>query len=82
VTTISGWTIERHATGMVTARGPSGEVAIEETCRRCGTRVVGALDATGRGVYLEASPDAALTFRNGMPFAAAGLKRHAHPEAK
>lgn len=77
-----GWTIERHATGMVTARGPNGDVAIEESCRRCGARVIGALDATGRGVFLEATPEASIEFKGGMPFAAPGTKRHYHPEEK
>lgn len=76
----AGWTIERPATGSVIARGPSGEVAMEENCRRCGARVIGALDAQSRGVYLEPQPEQPITFRDGMPFAAPGLKRHFHPE--
>lgn len=77
-----GWTTERHATGAVTARGPNGETAMEESCRRCGARVLGALDAKGVGVYLEADPGASLEFRHGMPFSAPGMKRHTHPESK
>lgn len=77
-----GWSVERHSTGMVTARSPGGEVAIEESCRRCGARVIGALDATGRGVYLESNPEQPIEFRDAMPFAAPHLKRHFHPEAR
>lgn len=77
-----GWTIERSATGSVIARGPNGEVAMEESCRRCGARVIGALDSAGRGFFLEANPDAPIEFRGPMPFAGPGQKRHAHPEAK
>lgn len=77
-----GWIIERPATGAVIARGPNGEVAMEEACRRCGARVLGALDAAGVGVWLDATAEQPIEFRGGMPFAARGLKRHHHPEAK
>lgn len=79
---VPGWTIERPATGVIIARGPNGEVAVEESCRRCGVRVIGALDAADRGVFLETSPEQSIEFRRGMPFAATGLKRHCHPESK
>jgi hypothetical protein len=55
-------------------------VAIEESCRRCGARVVGALDAENRGVYLEAGQP--VVFRNVMPFAGPEQKRHQCPKEK
>jgi hypothetical protein len=77
-----GWSIERPATGSVIARGPNGEVAMEENCRRCGVRVIGAIDPRGVGVYLEVSGEQILEFRDGMPHAARGSRTHTHPESK
>lgn len=76
-----GWTIERPATGAVIARGPNGEVAMEESCRRCGARVIGAITERGEGVFIEVDPSAPLTFRGPMP-SASNQRRHFHPEAK